>query len=283
MGTKNKTKKAGAKKSSVKKTMAKKSSVKKTMAKKSAVKKIGAKKSAKKIGAKKSSVKKTMAKKSSVKKTMAKKSSVKKTMAKKAAEKKAMAKKIMAKKAAEKKAMAKKIMAKKAAEKKAMAKKIMAKKAAEKKAMAKKAAEKKAAAKKSEPAKIKFPVKLALREKELEDILAKEEESKRILRDMQGRNYCLVESCDFPSIVEGYCRLHYIAGWKVILQRKKILEKNYLENFMFRLVEKYTSSILEYMIKDLNSEKSFNSVVKKLEDDGDFDIEDENLLSLLEE
>ncbi len=133
------------------------------------------------------------------------------------------------------------------------------------------------------PAKVRVPVKLALREKELQDILEKENESKMILKDMMGRDYCLVESCDSPSIVEGYCRLHYFAGWKVILQRKKMLEEGFLEKIFFRLLEKYSGAILEYMFKDLSSEKSFLSVSKKLEDSGDFDIEDENLLNLLEE
>ncbi|MGI9548872.1 MAG: hypothetical protein ACR2M7_02690 [Bdellovibrionales bacterium] len=128
----------------------------------------------------------------------------------------------------------------------------------------------------------KISAKLASREKELEDLLNKENEDKMILRDMQGRSYCSVESCDSPSVVDSYCRLHYFAGWKIITQRKKLLEDDFLEKFLSKLVDKYSLSILDYMFKDLSSDKNFFSVVKKLEEDGDFDIEDENLLNLLE-
>ncbi len=269
-------------KKKIKKT--KKTSLKKRVAKK--VKKTAIKK--KKVAVKKTSLKKRVAKK--VKKTAVKKKkkmTVKKTSLKKGVAKKAKKAVVKKKKVAVKKTSLKKGVAKKLGIQKTIPKKKGdAKKLGIQKAIPKKKGDQKnkeIGLKKTQVVKSRVPVKLAAREKELETILDKEKENKQVLRDIQGRSYCLVESCDFPSVVEGYCRLHYFAGWKVILQRKKLLEENFLEKIFLQFLTKHSGAILEYLFKDLNSDKNFSSVMKKIEDNGDFDIEDEGLLYLLDE
>ena len=106
-------------------------------------------------------------------------------------------------------------------------------------------------------------------EKELEKILNQEKEERRIVKDMEGRRYCVVGNCDFPAIVEDYCRLHYFAHWDYIMERKKLLEERFFEKAISALAEKYSDGALEFLLKDLVSEKNFAAVVKKLLEEED--------------
>jgi hypothetical protein len=98
------------------------------------------------------------------------------------------------------------------------------------------------------------------------------------LTDAEGRRYCRVRDCDQASIVEGYCRFHYLQLWKRIQVRRKILTDGKLERYVDELTSRYPDKFLEMIRKDLKTEKDFLTAIAELEIDesvGENDLEDE--------
>ena len=120
----------------------------------------------------------------------------------------------------------------------------------------------------------KLKANLIHREKELQKILEKEKEEKMILKDMQGRTYCQIENCDCSAVVEGYCRIHFFGLYNTIKKKKEILEQDILTKKFSHLVHKHSEEIFEPLFKDLSSDKSFKTALKKIssEDTDDIDI-----------
>lgn len=85
------------------------------------------------------------------------------------------------------------------------------------------------------------------------------------LRDAEGRLYCKVRECDELSVVDGYCRLHYLKFWKRIQLRKKILTDGKLEKYIDELTQRYPDKYIDMLREDLKSEKSFLSAINELE------------------
>jgi hypothetical protein len=99
-----------------------------------------------------------------------------------------------------------------------------------------------------------------------------------VLTDADGNPYCKVKDCDQLSKVDGYCRYHYIALWKRIQTRKKILAGGKLDRYIEELTARYPDKYLEMLRKDLASEKDFLAVVAELDidDNLDGDMEDDS-------
>ena len=105
--------------------------------------------------------------------------------------------------------------------------------------------------------------------------MQKEKEEKFILRNMEGKSYCLMENCGFSAAVEGYCRLHYIGRWEHIVKRKKILETGILEKRIELLMSNHSTGALNFLLQDLKEDKTFDQAVKAvLEDSEDTEFED---------
>ena len=113
---------------------------------------------------------------------------------------------------------------------------------------------------------------LSHREKELEKILAKEKEEKLILKDMEGRKYCIVENCDYPAIVDDHCRLHFFALFKKIKKKKVILERDLITKSLKELLTAHSESVFEHLFKDLSSDKHFKLAIKKISDEETQDL-----------
>ncbi|MCM2281676.1 MAG: hypothetical protein NDI61_07500 [Bdellovibrionaceae bacterium] len=99
-----------------------------------------------------------------------------------------------------------------------------------------------------------------------------------ILTDAEGRRYCRVKDCDQLSMVDGYCRYHYLLFWKRIQVRKKILTEGKLERYIEELTARYPDKYLEMLRKDLKTEKDFLAAITELEIDEtsvDSEYEDE--------
>ncbi len=99
-----------------------------------------------------------------------------------------------------------------------------------------------------------------------------------ILTDAEGRRYCRVKDCDQLASVDGYCRYHYLAFWKKIQVRKKILSEGKLERYIEELTARYPDKFLDMLRKDLRSEKEFLAAIQELEIDEsavDNEFEDE--------
>ena len=88
-----------------------------------------------------------------------------------------------------------------------------------------------------------------------------------VLTDAEGRRYCRVKDCDQASVVETYCRYHYLLYWKKIQVRKKILDEGRLERYIEELTARYPDKFLDMLRKDLRSEKEFLAAIQELEID----------------
>ena len=104
-----------------------------------------------------------------------------------------------------------------------------------------------------------------------------------VLTDADGRRYCRVKDCDQLAAVDGYCRYHYLALWKKIQVRKKILSEGKLERYIEELTARYPDKFLEMLRKDLRSEKEFLAAIQELEidenaDNSEFEDEAQNYI-----
>ena len=124
-----------------------------------------------------------------------------------------------------------------------------------------------------------FSASLSYREKELQKLIEKEKEKKLILKDMKGRNYCVVENCDYPAIVEDHCRIHFFGLFKTIKKKKQILEQDLLKKYYDSLVTKYSSAVFDHLFKDLFSDKNFKVAMKKVLDEETDELNSEEAFS----
>jgi hypothetical protein len=92
-----------------------------------------------------------------------------------------------------------------------------------------------------------------------------EDEVEIALRDAEGRLYCKMRECDELSLVDGYCRFHYLKLWKKIQLRKKILTDGKLEKYIEELTLRYPDKYIEMIRDDLKSEKHFLAAIQELE------------------
>jgi hypothetical protein len=228
----------------------------------------------KKVKKKVSAKKATKPKKAPAKKAPAK--SAKKVA--KVKKKKTSAKKIKAK--ASKKTTKAKVQ-KKTTKKKVSAKKVTVK---AKKIPTKNKIEKPKEPKKIVPVKVKNTEQLAPEvkvEKPLAPAKAETSAASRItiehdiiLTDAEGRVLCRIRECDQPSVVESYCRYHYLLYWKKIQIRKKILSEGKLEKYIEELTARYPNKYLDLIKKDLSTEGGFLHAIQELEIDESSDEED---------
>lgn len=93
------------------------------------------------------------------------------------------------------------------------------------------------------------------------------EDDEIILTDAEGRRLCRVRDCDQAATVELYCRYHYLALWKKIQVRRKILQDGKLERYVDELTARYPDKFLEMIKKDLRNEKDFLTAIAELEID----------------
>ncbi len=282
---KKKTKKTATKKAATKKVAKKvtKKIAKKTASKKKAVKKKIAKKAVKKSA--KKTTKRAVAKKTTGKgkKKVAAKRATKKTL-KRASVKKGATNKKSSKKKISKKKTVKKTATKKTATKKAI------KKTATKKAVTKKTAKKFKGrnTKKTSTQSSLFAEKVAsalktspIEKKESIDELSSvtEFEEEVVLTDSEGRRYCRAKECDQISMVEGYCRYHYLSLWKMIQTRRKILSDDKLEEYIVKLTMRYSDKIFGMIWNDMCSEKNFWMAVQDMSIDSGANRDEENFES----
>lgn len=94
-----------------------------------------------------------------------------------------------------------------------------------------------------------------------------ESEEDIVLTDAEGNRYCRAKDCDQISIVESYCRYHYLLFWKKIQIRKEILQDGKLEKYVDDLTSRYPDKFLEMLRKDLRTTKDFLAAIAELEID----------------
>jgi hypothetical protein len=175
-------------------------------------------------------------------------------------------KKVAHKKAAPKKTATKKVTAKKAAHKKATPKKTVHKKVTPKKPVLKKVAPKKVS-KKVLPKKVEA-------KKQVVPVKAKAKAQPIV----QKVKKCKKSLCKEPASINGYCRYHYIAGWRTENIDKKVKKLNHLEKTINEIKKRFTPEYLELIKADLATDENFRKVIKDMdleEDINDFEISDD--------
>ena len=100
-------------------------------------------------------------------------------------------------------------------------------------------------------------------QRELE-YLSKRDQSEVLLKDAEGRSYCQDEHCDQPAVTDMYCRYHYLALWKYLQTKKQLSENRYLFHTIQDIMKALGEEALQFVLRDLKNEKTFESVTKEM-------------------
>ena len=119
--------------------------------------------------------------------------------------------------------------------------------------------QKKKSTKNKESRKISFLQKL---EQELESIKAKNIQVS--IKGSEGFEYCIRDNCDQAVTTAGYCRYHYMMLWSLIKERKKILSEDQLKIQIKELAQKYSTVILDHMLRDFSNEQDFSIALSEM-------------------
>ena len=103
---------------------------------------------------------------------------------------------------------------------------------------------------------------LTFLEEELKSILKKNKQV--VIKNQDGTAYCFEENCDQPASTAGYCRYHYIAYWKQLKIRTRILSENKIQQWVQKFVNCHSPKVLDYMIRDFSNEKDFSSALSEM-------------------
>lgn len=86
---------------------------------------------------------------------------------------------------------------------------------------------------------------------------------------------CMERLCENIRTTGPYCRLHYIANWKLMQQKKEILKEGKLQTLIEDFVTKYPATFIQAIIDDLDSDREFHRVLTELNiSDTEFDAEE---------
>jgi len=82
---------------------------------------------------------------------------------------------------------------------------------------------------------------------------------------------CMHSRCKAKAVIEGYCRLHYIANWKTIRFNKKVKAEQKLNSYVDKLIKKYPKDFLEKIKESLESEDKFKEAMEEFDIEADFE------------
>lgn len=86
---------------------------------------------------------------------------------------------------------------------------------------------------------------------------------------------CMQRLCENIRTSGPYCRLHYIANWKLMQQKKELLKEGKLQTLIEDFVTKYPASFIMTLLDDLDSDREFHRVLTELNiSDTEFEIEE---------
>lgn len=78
------------------------------------------------------------------------------------------------------------------------------------------------------------------------------------------QRFCIEADCKSESMTHGYCRLHYIANWKLIKLSNHIKAEKRLNAYVDRIAKKYPKDYLEKIKEGLESEDTFRAHVEEI-------------------
>ena len=134
--------------------------------------------------------------------------------------------------------------------------------------------------KKKPPVKRKVKHRKILELKKELEYLNKRDQKEVLIKDAEGRSYCQDEHCDQPAVTDIYCRYHYLALWKYLQTKKQFSENKYLFHTINNIVNSLGEEALQFILRDLKNEKSFEVVAKEMsfsiKEEGQQNIESES-------
>lgn len=99
--------------------------------------------------------------------------------------------------------------------------------------------------------------------KELSNLDRKNKEAV-LIKDAEGRLYCHDENCDQPAVTDIYCRYHYLALWKYLQVRTKLLENRYIMKTIQDLMKTFGTGIINILVSDFKNEKTFEVAAREM-------------------
>lgn len=86
---------------------------------------------------------------------------------------------------------------------------------------------------------------------------------------------CMQRHCENIRTSGAYCRLHYIANWKLMQQKKELFKEGKLQTLIEDFVTKYPANFINAILNDLDSDREFHRVLTELNiSDTEFEIEE---------
>jgi len=89
---------------------------------------------------------------------------------------------------------------------------------------------------------------------------------------------CQEKACENLQAIQGFCRLHYIKNWKTLKRKRSVVQEGKLQNYVEELVKKFPLEYLEEILKDLKDEREFYKVLKDLNIDNNFNVDESDAL-----
>lgn len=86
---------------------------------------------------------------------------------------------------------------------------------------------------------------------------------------------CNHAECKSEAVTHGFCRLHYLANYKLMRLAAKVKAERRLNAYVDRLAKKYPADYLERIKEGLEDEEKFKQTVEELELDSEGDHETE--------
>ena len=95
---------------------------------------------------------------------------------------------------------------------------------------------------------------------------------------------CMQRLCENIRTTGPYCRLHYIANWKLMQRKKEILKEGKLQALVEEFATKYAVNFINAILDDLDSDREFHKVLTELNiSDAEFDLEEAAVVAEEEE
>lgn len=105
------------------------------------------------------------------------------------------------------------------------------------------------------------------------------EEIRKVIQEIDFFNTnqsdeCLEKFCENLQTTMGHCRYHYIKNWKRLKKKRAILKEGKLQEYIEELISKYPTKYIEAIMQDIQGEKQFFNVLKDLNIDSHFNVDD---------
>ena len=95
-------------------------------------------------------------------------------------------------------------------------------------------------------------------------------------------SHCVIEDCRKPATTLSYCRYHYIANWKPIKFREKLLAEKKMDRYVREVVKRHPHEYREIIKRDMAGDKELDALLREMEiSDSDYAEEIDEILKYI--